>query len=138
MYQLPPTSSDDGDVLKEAYTEEDTRCLNFFRRAFKEARKLKSRWVKGFREPLADFSPTRGDKCSGVAGVRYFFRDFDKDFTDDTRSCEGYLSLHPPEEDYSYAAFLALWLSKFILPGPPLDGLSASVFPSAFLLSWGL
>lgn len=62
MYQLPPTGSDDGNVLREAYTEEDARCVNFLRHAFKEAMKLKSRWVKGSREPLADFSPTRGDK----------------------------------------------------------------------------
>lgn len=36
---------------------------------------------------------------------------------------------------FQFEAFLAYWLSYFVFPGPPEDGLHASVFPMAVLAS---
>lgn len=110
--------------------------MTYLGEAFKRASRLGSRY-KG-DELLPDFDTSGRQRTSWLSWVRYFFRDYKPANWDSSVYSESVLNVRGTPCPFPLAAYLVMWLSRFIFPGSPMDGPSTRMFCMATLLARGL
>lgn len=87
---------------------------------------------------LPNFETSNRQKNSWLSWVRYFFRDYRPGHGNSSDYNKSVLTFHEEPCPFPLAAYLAMWLSRFIFPGSPVDGPSTRMFGLASMLSRGL
>lgn len=113
----------------------DNECVAYLMEAFRQSSHFTSRF-KG-DTLLPDFESSGRQKNSWLSWVRYFFRDYKTNQWNSSVYDKSVLAFREETCPFPLAAYLVMWLSRFIFPGSPIDGPSARMFSLAALLSRG-
>ncbi|KAK9293241.1 hypothetical protein L1049_021232 [Liquidambar formosana] len=114
--------------IKISKLSKEERVINkFLKESITASGKNKSRFsVRG--------GHSRGIRSNFCAWIRYFYQEVGPS----SKNKAGEVVSGPEAgSPYVLEAFIAMWLSKFIFPGPPSEGISAHVFPLAIKIAKG-